>query len=586
MEIFDSYINNLFEHDKRKTLSCVTEYEEGFKLPIYYNDSKKELNESIFEDLELLESHDSSNCLYDCVFDNKSELSKKMMKPWSKYYTTDKVFLKESQKFYSKMEIEQTNDFEKTEKIIKNYITIYNNPSFRGHYDFVEIKYFDFLNYSGPVLQMLSMYNLLSPLQALILPLCILIVPFFVLKLKGYDITIKGYIDILTNLLNNALIGKIFRLHTMNYKDAAYTLFSLIVYIYQFYCNVKFCYRYYSNLYEINNNLVAIRSMNEITIKNMKTVLMQTQMLDTYEPFNKVLTKNLNKLVVFNEELESISKMEFNVKRCFDIGYAMKMYFNLFQNKEYIDAMIYSFGFNGFVLNIIDIHANIRNKYINKATFTKKTLLFKNAYYAPLKKKKGVKNTYNLKKNTIITGPNASGKTTLLKCTLFNLILSQQIGYGFYDKAKIKLFDNFHCYLNIPDTSGRDSLFQAEARRCKNILEVIEKEKDKNHFCIFDEIYSGTNPHEATASAYAYLKYLLGYSNFNFMITTHYFSVCDYLNKDMKNIHMHVLSNDYNLTYTYLVKNGISSVKGGLKVLHDLDYPSEIIEYAEEKLKQ
>ena len=36
----------------------------------------------------------------------------------------------------------------------------------------------------------------------------------------------------------------------------------------------------------------------------------------------------------------------------------------------------------------------------------------------------------------------------------------------------------------------------------------------------------------------------------------------------------------------YLVKNGISSVKGGLKVLHDLDYPRKIIEYAEEKLKQ
>ena len=79
MEILDTYVNKLFEHDKRKPLTCVTEYEEGFKLPIYYNNSKKELNETIFEDLELLESHDSSNCLYDCVFDNKSDLSKKIL---------------------------------------------------------------------------------------------------------------------------------------------------------------------------------------------------------------------------------------------------------------------------------------------------------------------------------------------------------------------------------------------------------------------------------------------------------------------------------------------------------------------------
>ena len=40
-----------------------------------------------------------------------------------------------------------------------------------------------------------------------------------------------------------------------------------------------------------------------------------------------------------------------------------------------------------------------------------------------------------------------------------NIILSQQIGYGFYEKAEIKPYDYLHCYLNIPGTSGRDSLF-------------------------------------------------------------------------------------------------------------------------------
>ena len=89
--------------------------------------------------------------------------------------------------------------------------------------------------------------------------------------------------------------------------------------------------------------------------------------------------------------------------------------------------------------------------------------------YFPITEKKPVKNTYNLDKHMIITGPNAAGKTTLLKTTLFNIILSQQIGYGCYKSASLVLFNNIHCYINIPDTSGRDSLFQAEARRCKDI---------------------------------------------------------------------------------------------------------------------
>ena len=39
--------------------------------------------------------------------------------------------------------------------------------------------------------------------------------------------------------------------------------------------------------------------------------------------------------------------------------------------------------------------------------------------------------------------------------------------FGFYYKAKINPYHHFHCYINIPDTCDRDSLFQAEARRCR-----------------------------------------------------------------------------------------------------------------------
>ena len=97
----------------------------------------------------------------------------------------------------------------------------------------------------------------------------------------------------------------------------------------------------------------------------------------------------------------------------------------------------------------------------------KKKNIFKNNYYAALKNNKPIKNTVKLQKNMIITGPNASGKTTILKSTLINIIFTQQFGCGFYDSGKLKPYKYIHCYLNIPDTSGRDSLFQAEARRCK-----------------------------------------------------------------------------------------------------------------------
>merc|ERR1711977_104389 len=89
----------------------------------------------------------------------------------------------------------------------------------------------------------------------------------------------------------------------------------------------------------------------------------------------------------------------------------------------------------------------IKSKKINKAIFTsseKPIVKFSNLYDPTIKSNKIIKNSLNLSKSKIITGPNASGKTTLIKSTLINLLISQQIGFGFYNKAEITPFDTFH----------------------------------------------------------------------------------------------------------------------------------------------
>ena len=62
----------------------------------------------------------------------------------------------------------------------------------------------------------------------------------------------------------------------------------------------------------------------------------------------------------------------------------------------------------------MELQKNI-GKTMNTCTFGKQTK-FKRAYYPTTKP---VKNTYSMK-NTIITGPNASGKTTFIKSGMFN----------------------------------------------------------------------------------------------------------------------------------------------------------------------
>jgi DNA mismatch repair ATPase MutS len=49
---------------------------------------------------------------------------------------------------------------------------------------------------------------------------------------------------------------------------------------------------------------------------------------------------------------------------------------------------------------------------------------------------------------------------------------------------------------------------------------------------------------------------------------------------------MKIEVNEEDFKYTYKMAKGISTIKGGVKVLKDLDYPQEIIDTTIETLKE
>jgi DNA mismatch repair ATPase MutS len=286
----------------------------------------------------------------------------------------------------------------------------------------------------------------------------------------------------------------------------------------------------------------------------------------------------------YSKKLDKFTSFSYHPKKIGEIGHILKTFYELYDNETYNKTFLFTFGFHGYLENMVGCQKNIREKKMNHAQFIKtsrkKKNVFKKSYYASLSHDLvPVKNDIVLKKNLIITGPNAAGKTTILKSTLLNIILTQQIGCGFYDSAKFHPYHHIHCYLNIPDTSGRDSLFQAEARRCKEIIDTIDSHKGELHFCIFDELFSGTNPEEAVISGTAFMTYLVKNKNLNCMLTTHFIDVCHHLEKNANivNYKMDTRQQDDKIQYTYLLKKGISSVKGGFQVLRDMNYPREII---------
>jgi DNA mismatch repair protein MutS len=138
--------------------------------------------------------------------------------------------------------------------------------------------------------------------------------------------------------------------------------------------------------------------------------------------------------------------------------------------------------------------------------------------------------------------------------------------------------------LNIPDTSGRDSLFQAEARRCKEIIDVIDELKvESRHFCIFDELFSGTNAEEATSVSYAFLKYLQKHENVDFILTTHFVKLCKKVKKSGASLRIAnykmdaALGTNNDIQFSYKLVKGISKIKAARLILIQMGFPDEIV---------
>ena len=156
-----------------------------------------------------------------------------------------------------------------------------------------------------------------------------------------------------------------------------------------------------------------------------------------------------------------------SMKSFLHIGHLMSCCYQLYNHKEFRESLHYTLYWHGYLEHMTIIKNKLINKDIHFCKYYKEKVksqqhtYLKQFYYPLLKhldKDKNnsivdiVKNDIHLGKNILITGTNASGKSTLLKSVAINILLSQQFGCGYYDKAKIKPYNEILSYINIPDT--------------------------------------------------------------------------------------------------------------------------------------
>jgi len=603
--------------DSRKTV---------FRLPIsYLEEDIYPLNPIVSQDIELLgksnnlepinesereaeKSISASRGMYEYLFNPQHQFALETIPLWNNQYTTDISFLKQSQQivtnlknYKDEMENKKFKYSVSCDSLLEIWECTRDDTLFLEKYSYMEWSYLSYLNENPLFLQSISLANIAAPVISFFLPIMLLILPFIILKIQGLPIDIETYIAVLKDIARHHFIGKaITSMNSIDAQNTAYLIFMGAFYIYSIYQNIMTCFRFYRNMEKINRHLHELQFYLDYSLHSMRTFSTMIEEYDKYSDFNTDLRKNYNILVDLHREIGIIKPFNPSIWKIMELGELLRGYYMIYSRDDFAEALQYSFGFEGYMNNLLGLYENIQLGRISTCSYIDKdrdtndcsgnnNTFFQNMYYAPHLADSYITNSFDFSQNIVLTGPNASGKTTFLKSALMNVIFSQQVGMGFYSGAQIYPYTHIHSYLNIPDTSARDSLFQAESRRCKEIIDAIEESTIENnqnsrHLCAFDELYSGTNPEEATKSAYAFLNYLDKRENVDFILTTHYVGICEKIERtDNSSIGLYKMDATENrgsgkITYHYKIVEGISRIRGAMQVLRDMEYPDEILD--------
>ena len=569
---------------KRVQENTIGEVTQSFRLPITYlsENSVFEIQPHVAADLEL------DTTMYPILLNGSEGFTKELIPRMHRYYTSDEEYLQDTQKLLATTESGVPDDTN-SDSLREIYKSLYQDPRFIDKHNYMEWTVLEYMNHSPLYLQIIAAVQLISPALSLMMPLFFIIMPIILLLISGIPFTLQSYLTFLKNLARNHFIGKM-----MSSKSLGYILTMLLLYLFQVYQNCVSCRRFYNMIYATNDRLCNLRVFVEHTIARMDSMSYKISQLGSYQAFLVDLMKHRGRLQeLLDTQLNTISPIGWFMTKVPYMGHILYVNYAVHNSPEFAESIDYAFGFEGWCRCIATISKQISDGKLGTAHILGETLdedttnsQFVEAFYPPLMNAPDcVKNNCSLADNMIVTGINASGKTTYLKTTLLNIIFTQQWGCGFYKTGVMRPYHQIHSYLNIPDTSARDSLFQAESRRCKDILDSIATGgSGVRHFCIFDELYSGTNPDEASKSAYGFLRYLAKRENVRFMLTTHYLEVCKRLQEEecegVQYLQMEVKADDdgEDYLYTHRLGEGICEIQGGIQVLRKMGYPTELLE--------
>ncbi|ERT63509.1 MutS domain V protein [Peptoniphilus sp. BV3AC2] len=193
-------------------------------------------------------------------------------------------------------------------------------------------------------------------------------------------------------------------------------------------------------------------------------------------------------------------------------------------------------------------------------------------------KEESVGNTFKFTKDILLTGSNASGKSTFLRTIGINHLMAKTLGFVVAKKFKTTDTDIFTS-IDIKDSiEEKTSYFMAEAKTIKKMID------NPGNIYLLDEVFKGTNTIDRISAASSTLDYL---SKQGFVVAaTHDIELTNILEKDFCNYHFEEVVTKDEIKFDYKLKEGRAATRNAIRILEMYDYPEIITKKARERSEE
>lgn len=206
----------------------------------------------------------------------------------------------------------------------------------------------------------------------------------------------------------------------------------------------------------------------------------------------------------------------------------------------------------------------------------KTVMMFEDIYHPCIEN--AVTNDMSENKCVLITGSNASGKSTFLKTVAINAIMAQTINTCSASKYMANFFEIYSSMALRDDLQNNESYYIVEIKSLKRIADKVNE--GSHILCFVDEVLRGTNTIERIAASAHILKYFSEHGIMCFA-ATHDVELTYILEDYYSNYHFQESVEENDIIFNYKLYEGKATSRNAIKLLELLGYDLEITNAAE-----